>query len=57
MQSKLKKYQNNYDMGKKLRNNNEKEKYAIQIIDEINTNFCVEKKCKLYGLLNEGDEK
>ncbi len=57
MQSKLKKYQTKYNKGEELRNNNEKEKYAKQIINEINTKFGVEKKCKLYGLLNEGEKK
>ncbi len=52
----LNNYKDNYKIGKNSRENNEKEKDAKKIINEINTNFGVPNKCKLYGLLNEGDQ-
>ena len=50
-------YKTYYKAGFDLRKKNKKEKDAEDIINEINTNFGVYKKCKLYGLLNEGDLK
>lgn len=55
----IKKYRTCYCVGKKLREKDkkdEKEKFLKELMDEINTDFGVEKKCKLYGLLNEGEK-
>jgi hypothetical protein len=54
----LKNYKDYYEDGEKIRNKkDEKEEFLKELINEINTNFGVPNKCKLYGLLNEGDKK
>ena len=54
----INKYNNYYEDDEEKRNQkDEKEKFLKELIDKINTNFGVKDKCKLYGLLNEGDEK